>query len=101
MGSRFPTSPAIATGRPERQFYRIAAFSCLVGGLPERPRPPWNYQAPYSPSDVIEIYTRPGIIAPELSGAEADCYDSIRQDLEDRGIVFKVSTEELRACAST
>ena len=49
----------LVLGRLERQFDRIDSFTCLVGGLPARPNPPWNYRAPYSPSDVIEIYTRP------------------------------------------
>jgi saccharopine dehydrogenase-like NADP-dependent oxidoreductase len=40
-------------------FDRLDRFECLVGGLPEAPQPPWNYKAPYSPSDVIEMYTRP------------------------------------------
>lgn len=49
----------LVLGMLEREFDRIDSFRCLVGGLPERPTPPWNYKAPYSPSDVIEIYTRP------------------------------------------
>jgi len=31
----------------------------LVGGLPVLRRLPWEYEAPFSPSDVIEEYTRP------------------------------------------
>lgn len=41
------------------KYERIDRFVCLVGGLPQDPEPPWNYKAPYSPSDVIEMYTRP------------------------------------------
>lgn len=46
-------------GYLDTQFERIDRFACLVGGLPEDPQPPWNYKAPYSPIDVIEMYTRP------------------------------------------
>ena len=46
-------------GKLERELDRIDRFVCMVGGIPEDPTPPWNYRAPYSPSDVIEVYTRP------------------------------------------
>lgn len=39
-------------------FQRLDSFSCMVGGLPEVRIPPWEYMAPFSPSDVIEEYTR-------------------------------------------
>ncbi len=35
------------------------SISICVGGLPRRPRPPFNYKAAFSPADVIEEYTRP------------------------------------------
>jgi len=31
----------------------------FVGGLPEKPEPPFNYKLVFSPDDVIEEYTRP------------------------------------------
>ena len=34
----------------------------MVGGLPKKKTPPWNYKAPFSPIDVIEEYTRPARI---------------------------------------
>ena len=49
----------LVLGRMEREFDRIDNFVCYVGGLPQKPEPPWNYKAPYSPTDVIEMYTRP------------------------------------------
>ncbi len=52
----------LVLGRIQHEFERIDSFVCLVGGLPEEPQPPWNYKAPYSPSDVIEMYTRPARI---------------------------------------
>jgi saccharopine dehydrogenase-like NADP-dependent oxidoreductase len=38
---------------------RVSRFECLVGGLPQKPEPPFLYKAPFSPIDVIEEYTRP------------------------------------------
>ena len=37
----------------------VEKFEYRVGGLPKNPRPPYNYKAPFSPKDVLEIYTRP------------------------------------------
>lgn len=49
-----------------------------VGGLPQDPRPPFLYKAPFSPIDVIEEYTRPArlvekgevVVRPALSERE-------------------------------
>ncbi len=38
---------------------RVDRFLCLVGGLPTVRTWPYEYKAPFSPSDVIEEYTRP------------------------------------------
>ncbi len=38
---------------------KINSYRVYVGGLPKNPNPPFNYKAPFSPSDVIEEYTRP------------------------------------------
>jgi saccharopine dehydrogenase-like NADP-dependent oxidoreductase len=37
----------------------VERFECLVGGLPRVRTWPFEYRAPFSPSDVIEEYTRP------------------------------------------
>ncbi|MEM9023758.1 MAG: saccharopine dehydrogenase C-terminal domain-containing protein, partial [Bacteroidota bacterium] len=57
----------------------VQRFECLVGGLPQHPKPPFHYKAPFSPIDVIEEYTRPAriqrqgqaIVLPALSEVEA------------------------------
>jgi lysine 6-dehydrogenase len=38
---------------------KIDSFECYVGGLPQHPKPPFNYKAPFSPVDVIQEYIRP------------------------------------------
>ena len=40
----------------------IKEIQTMVGGLPKKKNPPWNYKAPFSPIDVIEEYTRPARI---------------------------------------
>ena len=37
----------------------VDSYVCYVGGLPQKPLPPWGYKAVFSPIDVIEEYTRP------------------------------------------
>jgi lysine 6-dehydrogenase len=46
-------------GRMEDHLDDVASFHCLVGGLPVERSWPWEYKAPFSPGDVIELYTRP------------------------------------------
>lgn len=37
----------------------VEKYECYVGGLPFKREWPWQYKAVFSPSDVIEEYTRP------------------------------------------
>ncbi|AFH47909.1 Saccharopine dehydrogenase-like protein [Ignavibacterium album JCM 16511] len=41
---------------------KVTSYKVYVGGLPKNPQPPFYYKAPFSPSDVIEEYTRPARI---------------------------------------
>ncbi len=41
------------------QRMKVKRFKCMVGGLPKKKNPPFNYKAPFSPIDVLEEYTRP------------------------------------------
>ncbi|MFN0032581.1 MAG: saccharopine dehydrogenase family protein [Flavobacteriales bacterium] len=38
---------------------QVTRYECLVGGLPVERQWPWEYKAVFSPTDVIEEYTRP------------------------------------------
>lgn len=40
----------------------IHTFQCYVGGLPIERKWPYQYKAPFSPTDVLEEYTRPARI---------------------------------------
>ncbi len=49
----------ILGGYAATQLDRVEAYVCYVGGLPEVRRWPYEYKAVFSPTDVIEEYTRP------------------------------------------
>jgi saccharopine dehydrogenase-like NADP-dependent oxidoreductase len=54
-----PGCDNIILGYLETLLDRLDRFLCLVGGLPSVRTWPYEYKAPFSPSDVIEEYTRP------------------------------------------
>ncbi len=64
---------------------KITDYECLVGGLPEKREWPFEYQAVFSPIDVIEEYIRPAryvqnsnlIIKEALSDTELIEFDEI------------------------
>jgi saccharopine dehydrogenase-like NADP-dependent oxidoreductase len=57
---------------------RLDKLRIYVGGLPKKRTWPFHYKAPFSPADVIEVYTRPTrlvengkvVVRPALSEAE-------------------------------
>jgi len=63
----------------------VEDFVCYVGGLPFKRTMPFQYKAPFSPSDVIEIYTRPARIIengkqvskPAMSDSELIQFDEV------------------------
>jgi len=64
---------------------KISSFECYVGGLPQHPKPPFYYKAPFSPSDVIQEYIRPArfmengkiVTRPALSEREIMQFDEV------------------------
>ena len=64
---------------------KINNYECLVGGLPEKREWPYEYQAVFSPIDVIEEYVRPArfvqnssiVIKEALSDTELVEFDEI------------------------
>jgi saccharopine dehydrogenase-like NADP-dependent oxidoreductase len=73
-----------------------------VGGLPERPAPPFFYKAPFAASDVLEEYTRPvrlvrdgqSIVVEALSGVET-------LQVEGVGALDSFLTDGLRSLVAT
>lgn len=54
-----PGCSNLILGAMETRLERVDRFACCVGGLPVARRWPYEYKAPFSPSDVIEEYVRP------------------------------------------
>ncbi len=77
---------------------KVRSFECYVGGLPQDPKPPFKYKAPFSPIDVIEEYTRPArlqekgeiVTRPALSEREM-------MDFEGVGTLEAFNTDGLRS----
>jgi len=46
----------------QRRMGKLPSAKIWVGGNPQEPDDEWSYMAPFSPSDVIEEYTRPARI---------------------------------------
>lgn len=65
-------------GRADSLLDKTKIVLIMVGGLPAKRTPPWEYKAPFSPIDVIEEYTRPAryilrgrvVTVPALTGVE-------------------------------
>jgi lysine 6-dehydrogenase len=68
----------LVLGRLEAVLDTTDSFRCLVGGLPVERNWPWDYKAFWSPTDVLEEYTRPArfrrdgceVVVPALSDVE-------------------------------
>lgn len=73
-----PGCSNLLLGRMEQELDEALSFACYVGGLPLVRRWPYEYKAPFSPSDVIEEYVRPArlryggqmVTRPALSDSE-------------------------------
>ncbi|MGQ9817515.1 MAG: saccharopine dehydrogenase C-terminal domain-containing protein [bacterium] len=69
----------VLIGEAYNQMERIDNLKIMVGGIPEKPIPPFNYHITWSPQDLIEEYTRPAriyknyrvVTVPALSGVES------------------------------
>jgi len=86
----------------ENNLMNIRSYECLVGGLPVKPEPPYNYKAPFSPADVIEEYVRPAryvknkkiVVKEALSEIEAVHFDEC-------GLLEAFNTDGLRSLILT
>jgi len=73
-----PGMSNVFMGYQSKKMQSIERFECLVGGLPVVREWPFEYRAVFSPSDVIEEYTRPAryvengreVVRPALSDVE-------------------------------
>ncbi len=73
-----------------------------VGGLPRTPRPPWGYEAPFSPADVVEEYIRPARV--RVDGRTVDkpaLSETMRVDMPGVGELESFLTDGLRSLLDT
>ena len=92
----------IILGDLARQWDKVTSFECLVGGLPVVRSWPYEYQAGFSPIDVIEEYTRPSryvkdgriVTFPALSEPELIEFDGL-------GTLESFNTDGLRSILHT
>ncbi len=92
----------IILGYLETVLDEVERFECLVGGLPAARTWPFEYKAPFSPSDVLEEYTRPArfvdhgevVVRPALSEPELVDFPNI-------GTLEAFNTDGLRTLLKT
>ncbi|MEO0137473.1 MAG: saccharopine dehydrogenase C-terminal domain-containing protein [candidate division WOR-3 bacterium] len=52
----------ILVGEAVVEMEKVDGLKIMVGGIPQKPLPPFNYRITWSPEDLIEEYTRPARI---------------------------------------
>jgi lysine 6-dehydrogenase len=92
----------LIAGHVETRLDQLELYRCYVGGLPKVRRWPYEYQAVFSPVDVIEEYTRPArlvqhgkqVTRPALSDVEL-------RDVPGVGTLEAFNTDGLRTLIRT
>jgi saccharopine dehydrogenase-like NADP-dependent oxidoreductase len=82
--------------------FKINSYRVYVGGLPKNPRPPFNYKAPFSPSDVIEEYTRPARLVEKGKIITKEALSDVEMiEFENVGQLEAFNTDGLRSLLKT
>jgi len=93
-----PGAGNIILGDTVRQWDRVDRFECLVGGLPLVRKWPYEYQAGFSPIDVLEEYTRP---ARYVAGGKVVTFPALSEpepvDFDSLGTLEAFNTDGLRS----
>ena len=80
----------------------IKDISIKVGGNPSTPDGNWSYMAPFSPSDVIEEYTRPARIITNTMIESVDALTDLHEiNVTGFGIMEAFLTDGLRSLLNT
>jgi lysine 6-dehydrogenase len=97
-----PGCSNLFAGRLAARWERLDRFACYVGGLPVVRRWPWEYQAPFSPIDVIEEYTRPArLVAGGVHVTVEPLSDVELVDVPGVGTLEAFNTDGLRSLLRT
>ena len=85
-----------------QQDKNIESITIKVGGNPARPDSVWSYMAPFSPSDVIEEYTRPARIVSDGQITTVDALTDLHKiKVEGYGEMEAFLTDGLRSLLNT
>lgn len=85
-----------------RRFEQPHSLRILVGGLPVERRWPFEYKAPFSPSDVIEEYVRPARLKQSGQVVEREALSEVEQlDWPGVGTLEAFNTDGLRTLLDT
>ena len=76
-------------------------YVCTVGGLPVKRTLPFQYKAPYSPSDVIEFYMRPARIKVNGKRDIVSALSDIAIEHTEVGSLESFNTDGLRTLLTT
>jgi len=69
----------VLIGEAYQELGKIDRLTILVGGLPQTPRPPFNYRITWSPADLIEEYTRPARIVKKFKTVVLEALTGIEE----------------------
>lgn len=97
-----PGMSHLLSGYAASKFSQIDDLRILVGGLPMQRSLPWQYKAVFSPSDVIEEYTRPARLVRDGKIIEKEALsESELIDFEGIGTLEAFNSDGLRTLAYT
>ncbi|MFI5134770.1 MAG: saccharopine dehydrogenase family protein [Chitinophagales bacterium] len=81
---------------------QIENFVAMCGGLPVKRTMPFQYKAPFSPVDVLEIYTRPAKIVVNGKVMTVDALSDIEEiNFDEVGTLEAFNTDGLRSLLRT
>ena len=81
---------------------QIESYECMVGGLPSKKEWPYKYKAFFSPSDVIEEYTRPArIVENSKTIVKEAMTDPELIEFDEVGTLEAFNTDGLRSLLTT
>jgi len=84
-------------GAAQAEMDTVESFSCWVGGLPLVRRQPFEYQAVFSPIDVIAEYTRPARLVENGEVVTREALSEVELlDFEGAGTLEAFNTDGLR-----
>ncbi len=92
----------LLVGRGMHALKEVESVKIYVGGLPEKPLPPFNYKAVFSPYDVLEEYTRPARYIQDGKLVEGEALSGLEYfEFPNVGLLEAFYTDGLRSLLKT